>query len=108
MWPRVVGKAIAEGSQTFPTPPSEGSSKERISTSGFDMKKILYSIAWLLLLIFIAMPLAYFLSWWWLLIMPFESMIEARKFVVGEVWLFDSMRLFVNGILTIFFLADCL
>lgn len=44
------------------------------------MQKILYSIAWLLLLIFVAWPIAYFLSWWWVALMPFESMIDARKY----------------------------
>jgi hypothetical protein len=81
LWPRVVGKAITTGSQSFPAPPSEVSSKERVSTSGFEMSKILWSIAWLLLSIFVAYPLANFLGWWWVIIMPFESIIEARKFV---------------------------
>lgn len=80
LWPRTVGKAIAEGSQSFPYPPSEGSTKERVSsTNGFDVQKILYSIAWFLLMVFIAMPLAYFLSWWWLVFMPFESIIAASE-----------------------------
>lgn len=82
LWPRVVGKAIATGSQSFPTPPNEVSSKERVSTSGFEASKILWSIAWLLLNIFVAYPLANFLGWWWVIIMPFESMIQARKYII--------------------------
>jgi len=78
-WPRVVGKAIAEGTQNFPAPPSEGCSKERISSSNFEASKILWSVAWILLLFFVAWPLAYFLSWWWVVIMPFECMITARE-----------------------------
>lgn len=79
LWPRELGKAIATGSQSFPIPPNEVSSKERVSTSGFEASKILWSIAWLLLNIFVAYPLANFLGWWWVIIMPFESLIEARK-----------------------------
>jgi hypothetical protein len=82
LWPRELGKAIATGSQSFPIPPNEVSSKERVSTSGFEASKILWSIAWLLLNIFVAYPLANFLGWWWVIIMPFESLIEARKSIV--------------------------
>lgn len=91
LWPREVGKAIATGSGSFPNVPNEVSSKERISTSGFEMSKILWSLAWLLLMIFVAWPLAYFLGWWWIIIMPFENMIEARKFSVYLMLLIRPM-----------------
>ena len=109
LWPREVGKAISTGSQSFPTPPNEVSSKERVSTSGFEASKIVWSIAWLLLNIFVAYPLANFLGWWWVIIMPFESMIEARKCILCVLdivvhccgcWFLQKLIVFVWLLLT--------
>jgi len=39
----------------------------------------MYSIIWALLLIFLALPLAWFIAWWWVLFIPFESLFPFVK-----------------------------
>jgi hypothetical protein len=40
---------------------------------------ILYNILWLLLLVFIAWPVSWFLAWWWCLLIAFEGLFPVVK-----------------------------
>ncbi len=40
---------------------------------------IIYSILWLLLLIFIAWPISWFCAWWWVVLISFESLFPIIK-----------------------------
>ena len=43
------------------------------------MEKIGYSIAWAILLIFIAYPLSWFIAWWYILLLPLEGLFPFIK-----------------------------
>ena len=40
---------------------------------------IIYSILWLLLLVFIAWPISWFCAWWWVVLISFESLFPVIK-----------------------------
>lgn len=82
VWPRVLGRSILEecgSGETFPLPPTQGFEKERISDGKLDWKKIHFTILWLALLILISIPLAIFLMWFWIIVMPFEGLLNKSK-----------------------------
>ena len=66
------------------------------------MEKIGYSIAWALLLIFIAYPLSWFIAWWWILLLPFEDVFpfikQATEFMEKLItWPRSVGRAMLNG-----------
>jgi hypothetical protein len=51
-----------------------------LTTTTIDTKRpLVYSIVWLIMLVLLSYPLAWFLVWFWVLLMPLEHVFEPAK-----------------------------